>query len=469
MRLPIRIRVAIYVTSYFAVVVVALSFVLTELYERYSYRSFDVTLQAAASSVANRLIEQNINADLSGIREDIGETISSFENKLGILRVVVYDSMGSNVFSYNDEDSIAQQVNPLSFTAKRRLKQFVTMHVRGKPYRATVADFETGERSQGTVVVMGSLSSTRDSIDRMRGIAFVVAPITILIIGLGSVLIVRKSLRPLEKMARDIDGIQVDRTLAALEVPGTNDEISRVAKSFNALILRIGALIDTQRNFLLDASHELKTPLTVIQTEIEMLLMKPNLTAKEQENLQQLLSEVEYASKLAIDLIYLSKLESSTIAEMVPVNLAAILEEVVSHFFPIAKRKNISLRVKHESDLIINSDSNLLRRALSNVIDNAIKFSRSGGEVWVTGRHDRESSNAIVIVEDKGEGMSREDLPRIFDKFYRTRTARSMDEKGSGLGLSIAKRIVEQHGGRIEIESEPNVGTTVGIILPLAR
>lgn len=466
MRIPIRVRVALYVTFYFAIVIVALSFVLAELYERYSYSSFNVTLQAAAGSVANRLVEQNLQSDISGIREDIGETISSFENKIGILQVVVYDSSGRDVFSFNKQDSVAQLVKPTAFIKKRRLRDFITIHVHGKPYRATFEDFEINEQSQGTVVVMGSLSSTRESIDRVRGIAFFIAPISILIVGIGSVLIARRSLRPLEKMAQDIDGIQVNRPLAALNVPDTNDEIEKVGDSFNALIQRIGTLIEAQRNFLLDASHELKTPLTVIQTEIEMLLMKHDLTVEERENLLQLVSEVEYASKLATDLIYLSKLESSIVVNLSPTDLDSVVGEVVSLHLPIARRKNVSLAVKTVSKCELNADPELLKRALSNVVENAIKYSGRGGKVSVTTSVDSQSSMAVIGVEDDGEGISPEELPRVFDRFYRTRGARSSDQKGSGLGLSIARRIIGEHKGQITVESEPRRGTKVKITIP---
>lgn len=469
MRLPIRIRVALYVTFTYAVVIVALSFVLVELYEKYSYRSMDVSLQAAASSVANRLVNENIQADVSGISEDIGETISNFENRIGVIKVGIFDASWREVFSYNDGDSITSDLKPGNGMGLNDQDEFITITSHGRKFRCAFANFEIADSLQGMVVALGSLSSTRESIDRIRAIIFVIAPLTILLVGIGSVLIARQALRPLEKVAFSIDGIRVDKPLEKIEVPRVSDEIKKVAESFNALIQRIGKLIEAQRNFLLDASHELKTPLTVIQTEIEMLLMKPGSSAEERENLHQLLSEVEYASKLAIDLIYLSKLESSRPAEMRPVDLSAVLEEVVDHYRVIAGKKNISLSVKHEANLSVMGDSNLIRRALSNVIDNAIKHSRAGGEVRVTGRLDEKSSNPIVDIEDRGEGISHEELPRVFDRFYRTKSSRGGEEKGSGLGLSIARRIVEQHNGRIIIESEPNVGTTVKIELPAFR
>ncbi|MCL4509890.1 MAG: HAMP domain-containing histidine kinase [Bacteroidetes bacterium] len=463
MKLPIRIRVALYVTLSFAIVIVALSFALTELYERYSYRSFDVTLEAAASSVANRLVEENLQKDLSEISEDIGETISSFENKIGVIHVAIFGTTGREVFSVNDQDSVASRI-PLEAGRK-----FVSISLAGRRYRAAIENFEINENSQGTVVVSGSLAATRESIDRIRGLIFAVAPITILIVGIGSVLIAHRALRPLEKIAHDVDRIQVDKPLSELSVPTTNDEIEKVALSFNALIRRIVSVLESQRNFLMDASHELKTPLTVIQTEIEMLLMKSNLTSEERENLQQLVSEVEYASKLAIDLIYLSKLESSVVEKFSPVDFDSVAEEVISHQLSIAKRKNIFLRIKLGCKCEVNANAQLLQRAFSNIVENAIKYSRSGGRVSVSTSVNDKSSMAAMLVEDAGVGISEEELPRVFDRFYRTKSSRSGDEKGSGLGLSIAKRIIEEHKGKIEIRSKIGVGTSVEIQIPTVK
>ena len=467
MKLPIRLRVALYVTLSFSVVIITLSLVLTELYERYSYRSFDVTLEAAATSIANRVSEDGSRVRLNELSEDVGETISTFENKLGLIHVGIFDATGKKIFSLHDNDAISDKVGSESG------RKFRSVWKDGKKYRAAITHFEIEDNrsalpGQGTVVALASLSATRDSIDRIHDLAFIIAPITILLVGIGSVLIARKALYPLEKMALDIDSIQVNRPLAVLEVPRTGDEIQRVAESFNSLIQRVVSLIDSQRNFLLDASHELKTPLTVIQTEIEMLQMKPNLTEEERENLQQLLSEVEYASKLAVDLIYLSRLESSVISNPSREDLDSIVKETVSHYMSIAARKGIKLHTSLTGRCKVDADRELLKRALSNVLENAIKYTERGSEVSVGTKHDEGSSKAEVIIRDHGAGISAEELPRVFDRFYRTRSARSGDEKGSGLGLSIAKRIIEEHGGTIAISSKVGSGTTVKIGLPAA-
>ncbi len=461
MKLPIRMRVALSVTLSFAAVVILLSALLIELYERYSFRSFDVTLQAAASSVANRLAEENLYADPAGNREDIGETISAFQSKIGVLHVGVFDQYGSEALSVGDQDSVTHLV------PRATGGDFLSLTEAGREYRAAFAQFEIGDTAQGTVVVAGLLSSTRESVDRVRRLVFLIAPLTIVIVAVGSVAISRRALRPLERIAMDIDRIQVDQPLARLGVPRTGDEIERVAESFNALVQRLSMAVESQRNFLLDASHELKTPLTVIQTEIEMLLMKPHLTASERNNLKQLVAEAEYASKVATDLIYLSKLESSAITRFSMEDLDSIVTEVISHQRSIARRKRIRLDANFANKCKVKADHGLLQRALSNAVENAIKYTRRGGVVTVSTFHDQSSSKAIILVEDNGVGIGPEELARVFDRFYRTRSSRGSTEKGSGLGLSIAKRIIEDHGGEISIMSTEGVGTKVRIELPL--
>jgi signal transduction histidine kinase len=460
MRLSIRSRVALYVTLTFAVVIVVLSLMIMELYEQYSYRSFDVTLQATASSIANRLAEGDLRANLIDVREDVAETISNFESKIGVIHVGIFDGTGGEITSVNDKEEIVPKI-PLD--KHKKIFTFVSM---GKRYRAAFANFETGDNSEGTIVVACQLAAIQESINRMSGVVLAIAPITILIVGIGSFMIARKALKPLEKIARDIDMIQVDKPLSKLNVPRSGDEIESVAVSFNKLIQRIGTLIEFQRNFLADASHELKTPLTVIQTEIEMLLMKTGLKKEEREDLRQLLSEAEYAAKIASDLIYLSKLESSVVERFVPVNFDTIVENVVSHQRPVAKRKGISLDVELRYKKEVKVSAVLLHRAFVNILENSIKYSRNDGRVSIKTFEDDTTSRAILTVEDNGIGISDEELPRVFDRFYRTRSARSGNEKGSGLGLSIAKRIVEQHQGTITIKSKLNVGTSVRVEIP---
>ncbi len=462
MRIPIRYRVAVYVTLSFAIVIVSLSYALTELYESYSFRSFDVTLQAAASSVANRMADLDMTAGRASVEEDISETIADFENKIGLVRIGVFDSSSHEILSLNDADSITVKTGPVTGG------NFSSVRLAGKRYRAAYAEFEMSGNRQGKVVAIASLAPLRESIDRIQGLVFVIAPITILLVGIGSIKIARRALKPLERIAEEIDGMDADGGTMKIKVPPTNDEIERVAESFNALMSRVAYLIKSQRNFLMDASHELKTPLTVIQAEIEMLLMKPDLAEEERENLQHLVSEVEYASKLAVDLIYLSRLESAS-ASLGMINPLPVVIDVVGQQTSVARRKEISLHFSPGVKCNVKGDVELLKRAFSNVVENAVKYSHAGGRVEVHTRVDRDSMNFILVVADNGSGINPDELPRVFDRFYRTRSARGGEEKGSGLGLSIARRIVEQHDGSIKIESEPGKGTTVSIELPLAH
>ncbi|HEY9166137.1 MAG TPA: HAMP domain-containing sensor histidine kinase [Candidatus Kryptonia bacterium] len=457
MKLPIRYRVALYVTVSFAAVIASVSLVLTEVYERYTFGSIEVTLQSAASSIANRLAARTTIGDIEDVREDVAETITPFENKIGVIRVGILNARGEEILSINDNDSLAV----ISRARKKHLLQ-----IKGRDFVSASSEFEITDSTQGTVIALASRTSAEDSVGTVRGLALILAPITILIVGIGSVIIARKALRPLERIASQIDRMSTDRQLSSLEVPHTGDEIERVGASFNSLSLRIRSLMDSQRNFLQDASHELKTPLTVIQAEIEMLLMKPGITREEADNLRQLMSEVEYASRLAIDLIYLSRLESTeTTFSSMP--LDPIVKGAMDIHAPVVNRKKISVNTNFENAICVYANRELLQRALSNVIENAVKYTPRGGQIVVTTAIDDKTSSAVVTVKDNGVGISQEELPRVFDRFYRAAKTRGSDVKGSGLGLSISKRIVEQHKGDITITSGDTTGTVVEIRIPL--
>ncbi len=463
MTIPIRTRVALFVTLFFAVVIVVLTAVLIELYETYSYREFDVTLQAAASSVANRMVREDGPSDATKMREDIGETLSDFQRKIGLIRVRILDDQGKAILSYNDPDSVTGGVKPKDFLRKGRRKDFITLHFHNLAYRAASAEFELDEGAQGSVIVVGSLASLHDSIDTIRAVALLVGPITILIVGLGSFLLAKRALKPLEKVTEDINRIEAGRLPTRLTTPGTKDEIERLTASFNGLLGRINALMDAQRDFLMHASHELKTPLTVIQTEMEMLLMRPDLNEQDMENLQQLLSEVEYAANLAVDLIFLSRLESANRMEMSQINVDEIVREVLEHLLPIARRRGIAVGSNLQSNSLIFADRGMLRRAFLNIIENSIKYGKKGGQVIVSTKSSPSLKRIAVVVGDDGEGIDEDEIDRVFDRFYRTREARSGVEKGSGLGLAIAKEIVEQHKGKISIKSKRGIGTVVAM------
>jgi signal transduction histidine kinase len=219
------------------------------------------------------------------------------------------------------------------------------------------------------------------------------------------------------------------------------------------------------RQFSSDASHELRTPLTVLKGQSELALGKERQPEEYQEVISSNLEEVQYMSKVLEDLFLLSKSDENQIAlDCESVDLKSLIEEVCKHAEIIASEKNIKIVVAYLEGLQVYGDPVRLRQMVWNVVVNGIKYTQHGGEVKISvqGKGD----GVLIIIQDNGIGISEEDLPLIFNRFYRVDKARSRQEGGTGLGLSICKFIVDAHKGSINIESKLGEGTKFKIILP---
>jgi signal transduction histidine kinase len=222
--------------------------------------------------------------------------------------------------------------------------------------------------------------------------------------------------------------------------------------------------LDAQKRFTGDASHELRTPLTIMQTENEVALRDPKLT--KQEAVKQLKSNLEEVAKLkslSDGLLRLSSYEPENIT-VSSLNWASVVKQALERWAPVADSKKIDIK-SELADVFVRGDSDSLRELVSVLIDNAIKYSPDEADVSIS-LH-RVGKNAQLKVSDHGDGIAASDLPRIFDRFYQADTARS-GGRGYGLGLSIARRIVELHNGSIEVASAPKRGSSFTVTIPAA-
>ena len=244
-----------------------------------------------------------------------------------------------------------------------------------------------------------------------------------------------------------------------------SDEVARLARSFNRMAREVKRARQRERDFVADISHELKTPLTSVQGFSQALL---DGTVEEMEGVRRaaqiIHEEADRMARLVGELLELSKLESGQI-ELArgPLNLTELLRRCVARFTARAEEAGIRLRVDLPALPLIHGDPDRLERVFSNLLDNAIKFTPEGGKVDLTARKGDEAIE--VTVADTGVGIPREDLPHIFERFYRG--DRSRRAGGTGLGLAIAREIVIAHGGKIEVKSEVGRGTRFTVTLPL--
>jgi signal transduction histidine kinase len=281
--------------------------------------------------------------------------------------------------------------------------------------------------------------------------------------GLGYVLAGRIS-EPIAQLTR-ISGEMAAGDLSVRAAEGGDREVNQLAQSFNEMAAAVEDTVESQRRFVGDAAHEIGTPLTALQADLELARESPTDECVP-DLLDRSLDHAERVRRITRDLLVLSRMESAGApAEHLPVDVTLLAAAGADTVASRADQADIDLVVQTESEpLLVLGDQAALGRAIANLLDNALKFTPTGGIVSISTR--RHGDTAVVEVSDTGCGIPIEDLPHVFERFHRARDTTSVP--GSGLGLAIVKAIVEAHRGTVHIDSSP-AGTRVEIDLPLAR
>lgn len=291
-------------------------------------------------------------------------------------------------------------------------------------------------------------------------------PIVLFVSTLGGFILARVSLKPIDDLSRSAREITASNLSNRLPEPKTNDEVARLTHTLNEMIARLEYSFNQIKQFTADVSHELRTPLAILTGELEVALRSDKSPEEYQALLISALEEVGRLSKVVRTLLDLSRAETGQVSiEHSNVNLSSMLEDLAEDAMILAEERSISVGSMIEPGILIDGDSVRLHQALLNIVDNAIKYTPSGGDILM--RMVREGDRAILRVSDTGIGIPKEHLPHIFDRFYRADQARSQDIQGNGLGLSIVKWIIEAHQGTIRAESTLGKGTMFTIVLPI--
>lgn len=277
-------------------------------------------------------------------------------------------------------------------------------------------------------------------------------------------LLARRALRPVDELTKTAMAIYRAENLdQRVAVPKTNDEVSRLSQAFNEMLDRLSKLFHAQQRLIADVSHEMRTPLTVIRGNVDLLRA---MGCADEESLDALTRESDRMTRLVGDLLLLSQADAGVLPmHFHNVNLNQVVSDIErSGQVLSAGRVNVSAHV--EPDLVIQADADRLKQVLLNLLDNAIKHTPDGGQVRIEAV--RSYNNYVRIsVSDTGVGIPEKDLPYVFERFYRVDKSRSRANGGSGLGLSIAHSIVQAHNGRIVVSSKPGAGTTFDVYLPV--
>jgi signal transduction histidine kinase len=269
-----------------------------------------------------------------------------------------------------------------------------------------------------------------------------------------------RALAPVERIARTAGEIEAQHLSKRLPIRGTGDELDHLSRMLNAMFARLESSFRRITQFTADASHELRTPIAIIRTTAEVARRRPRTDREYIEALDRILAESERTTELLEDLMALARSDvESEAAAMEPVRLDQLVEEV-------SRQAGLTFTIAELTPVTIAGDYAGLRRLLIILVDNAVKYSPPAGLVSVGLRV--AAQRCVLEVRDNGIGISAEDLPHVFERFYRASKDRSRKIDGVGLGLSIARAIVQRHAGEIEIESKLGAGSIVRVSLPVA-
>lgn len=272
---------------------------------------------------------------------------------------------------------------------------------------------------------------------------------------------------PLQEITNTAYQIGVNRNLnqrLKIDARRTSDEVSLLGSAFNGMLDRLEDSFQMQQQFIADSSHELRTPLTVIRGNLDLLRRNPD-PKNQAESLNAIEKETVRMQRLVRDLLLLAQADARQAFEMSPLQLDTIVLDVYMETKVLADAKHQTLRLPHFEAVTVDGDSDRLKRALVNLVENAIKYTPEEGQVNLS--LFKGTRWARVLIEDNGIGIAEKDVPHIFDRFYRVDKARSRSGGGTGLGLAIVKHIIEGHGGRITVSSKIGKGSTFTVWLRL--
>jgi heavy metal sensor kinase len=336
------------------------------------------------------------------------------------------------------------------------------------PLRVLVREISASGQTY-RIQVAAPMDDFYDAIDQFKLMILLLSPLLLILASAGGYWLSRRALAPVDQITRAAQDINSNSLAKRLDIPQTGDELQRLSETLNSMLGRLESSFNRITQFTADASHELRTPLALMRTTTEVSLRTSQTVADYREAQQEVLAELEKTSSLVEKLMLLARADAGVeTLQHAPVNLAECLRDACKDGNVLAAAKQLTFTEDIESsELIVEGDSHALHRLFLILIDNAVKYTPSGGSITVGLTHT--DASALAEFRDTGIGISADDLPNIFERFYRADKARSREFGGVGLGLSIARWVAQAHRGSIEVQSTPGTGSVFRIRLPLLQ
>jgi heavy metal sensor kinase len=456
----IRARLTVWFAAMLAAILIVLSGATWWALRDSVRHTIDENLANRVDAVARFLNEPGTSESFEELREDLREYVALDP---GWTLIRIRDAQGVQLYRSEAFDVQAVATVPASPQAPSRAYQDLVMRgqsVRLLTSRATI-------RGQPFVIeVAWPAGEWREVMDQFGWAVLLIIPFGILAAAAGGYWISRRALAPVDRLTTTARAITANQLSRRIDVPATGDELQRLSETLNEMLARLETAFAETTRFTADASHELRTPVSIIRTSAEVALRRPRSAETYCQALEVILREAERTSALVQDLLVLTRADAGVdTLQRAPVDLGSLLEGLRTSMLARGDRGGIEVRVEVPGGpVIIEGDAAALGRLMLILVDNAVTYSPAPGlvRVWLRA----ESGGVVLGVDDSGMGIAGEDLPRVFDRFYRADKARSRESGGAGLGLSIAKGIVERHAGCITIESEAGKGCRVRVEIP---
>lgn len=483
----IRFKMTIVYMAIMAMTLSIFSVVLYHYVSRSLFENMDTLLRSKAEGVvhaigtyweAERLGPNRYGARADELQGNINfATIAqrwvqerSKDPKLLDIIVQIYDPNGTVVASSKSTQGIAGISDDtfLSVLEGKSLFDTLTPSFPTKKivkFRVFVTPAVQNGQVEYVVQVSSPLTSIQTTLDTMKVALIILFPMTVFLTGMMGGLLAKMTLRPVDNMINTIHTITVENMKLKLKLPGTRDEIEKLAQTFNDMLARLDKAFTSQKRLFEDLSHDLKTPLTIIKGEFEVVLKKQRSQEEYESILRSSLEEVNKIIGLVDNLLMLASFEAQNIIpDRRELDLNLLIQSTVNRIKKLADEKHIEIAMAQDEGMLLRGDEEQLKQLFLNLLDNAVKYTSAGGKVAISVR--RHNGSARIKIEDTGRGIEKDQVAHIFDRFYRVDSSRT--EKGFGLGLSIVKSVVDAHNGTIEVTSTPAHGTAFTISLPMA-
>jgi heavy metal sensor kinase len=444
--MTIRLRLTIYWAGLLSLLLLSAGIAVFLLFQRQQWGRLESALMEEADTAAETISRLSHTAAIQMLQR------LSEERDLGPSRRVLLVSAGRTLADIGDPDA---DLPVLAGTSRSTV-----LDGRAYTFRYAIVAFKLDGRDAYLADGVDA-RAVREAIKHLRTILLLVLPFLLTVSVSVGYWLAGRALSPLVAIGSALAEIKPQDLARRLASSPIQDEVARLVNAINSLLERIERASATERRFAADAAHELRTPLAVLRSGIEVALRRERHASEYVAALNSALREVIALCRMADDLLVLTRLDQEISAARQEVDLSALSREVIGAIEPLAATKHLSLNTALADKAQVEGNPEHLRRVIINLLDNALKFAPDNGHITVAVQHS--DGRVVLRVADSGPGISPTELPFVFDRFFR---GRAHAESGNGLGLSLCREIVQHHGGEITATNQPGGGAEFAVLLP---